>query len=93
MKPTAEEKIIRYLGRHPSGLSTGTITAWIESCRRGGGYTFQELQQALYALRDSGRVAVTNKLWWLKDISTTMKEAANERKQLSKQRRIAKHFG
>ena len=83
----AKTKILRYLMRHPSGVSGGQIDAWLDSCRKGGGYTYQDMCDAKKALRDSGRIVCTNGIWWLKDIPTYQKEEENARRQLSKQRR------
>lgn len=74
-----EEKLIHYLSRWPEGLSTGRMEAWIASCTRGGGYSMREYDQALYNLRDSGRVSCVNKIWYLKDIPTAFRELANDR--------------
>jgi len=62
-----ETKLLRYLGRWPEGLSTARMRAWIDSCRKHGGYTPSEYEGALYSLRDSGRVACVNGVWYLKD--------------------------
>ena len=68
MKVAIETKLIRYLYRWPEGLSTTRMAAWIASCRKDDGYTNKEYESALYSLRDSGRVACVNKIWYLKDI-------------------------
>lgn len=83
----AETKILRYLMRHPSGVSGSQIDAWLDSCRKDGGFIYAEMCAAKTSLRDSGRIACTNGVWWLKDIPTATKEAADEREQLSKRRR------
>lgn len=70
---TAETKLLRYLLRWPQGLTTGRMRAWIDSCRKGGGYTVKDFEQALYSLRDSGRISCVNGLWWLKDIPSGLK--------------------
>src|ERR1700749_283168 len=89
----AESKILRYLMRHPSGVSGSQITAWLDSCRKDGGFTYEQMCQAKTSLRDSGRIVCTNGIWWLKDIPTTQKEAEDERKQLSKRRRESRARG
>lgn len=86
MADSAQDKIIRYLMNHPSGVSGSQIDAWLESCRKNGGFTYADMCDAKRALRDQGRIVCTNKVWWLRDIPTTQREAANERKQLSKRR-------
>lgn len=83
----AEIKILRYLMRHPSGVSGSHINAWLDSCRKDGGFTYADMCAAKTSLRESGRIVCTNGNWWLKDIPTAVKEAANEREQLSKRRR------
>lgn len=88
---SARDKILRYLGRWPSGLPSAKMRAWIDSCRKGGGYTPAEYEQALIELRSAGVIACTNGIWWLKDVSTTMREAETERVLLSKQRRELKN--
>jgi len=62
---TASDKIIVYLMRHPSGVSGGQIDAWLESCRKNGGFTYVEMCDAKRALRDAGRIVCTNKIWWV----------------------------
>jgi hypothetical protein len=83
---TAEDKIIVYLMRHPTGVSGSQIDAWLDSCRKDGGFTYAEMCDAKRTLRDQGRIVCTNRIWWLKDIPTATKEAAHERKQLAKRR-------
>jgi hypothetical protein len=83
---TAEDKIVTYLMTHPSGVSGSQIDAWLESCRKDGGYTYKEMCDAKRSLRDQGRIVCTNKIWWLKDIPTVNREMSNERKQLAKRR-------
>ena len=60
------DRVARYLGTWPQGLSTNRMAAWVERCSRGGGYTEQEYFQALRDLRDSGRVAIANGIWYLR---------------------------
>lgn len=83
---TAQDKIIVYLMRHPSGVSGSQLNAWLDSCRKNGGYSFAESDAAKIALRDQGRIVCTNGNWWLKDIPTAQKEASEERKTLAKGR-------
>ena len=74
MKVSAEDKILRYLFKHPSGVSNRQINAWLDSCRKDGGFTFAEMAGAKIALRNAGRIVCTNGLWWLKDIPSAMKD-------------------
>lgn len=60
------ERVMRYLGTWPEGLSTDRMAAWISSCTRGGGYTEQEYFQALRDLRNSERIAIANKTWYVR---------------------------
>ncbi len=83
---SAQDKILTYLLNHPSGVSGSQIEAWLDSCAKGGGYTYAEMCDAKRALRDSGRIACTNGNWWLKDIPTATKEATEERSAILKQR-------
>ena len=73
-KLTVETKVIQYLARHPDGLGTLSMNAWIDSCTRGGGYFFQEYMSALYSLRDSGRIAFANGVWYLRGAITSKQE-------------------
>jgi hypothetical protein len=57
-------RILRYLGSHPSGLSTDAMASWIRHCTKLGGYTMREYEAALTQLRDSGRIAIANKIWY-----------------------------
>lgn len=72
-KLTVETKVSQYLARHPDGLGTLRMNAWIESCRRGG-YTLKEFNDALRSLRDSGRIAFANGVWYLRGTITVTKE-------------------
>ncbi len=72
---------------HPSGVSGSQIDAWLDSCRKDGGFTYAQMCDAKRALRDQGRIVCTNGNWWLKDIPTATKGEADDRKQLAKQRR------
>lgn len=65
-RPPLEQKILFYLQRHPKGLSDSQMRAWLDSCRKGGGYTMQEQSDAIRSLRDRGWVTCTNGLWWLR---------------------------
>ena len=82
-----ETKLVVYLSRWPEGLSTTRMYAWIESCRKDNGYTSAEFDSALKSLRDSGRVACVNKIWYLKDIPTAFRELGNERKRKRHERK------
>lgn len=84
---TAEEKIARYLMTHPSGVSGAQLRAWLDSCRKNGGFTFLEQDDALRNLRDQGRIVCTSGVWWLKNIPSAQKGLENERKQLARTRR------
>jgi hypothetical protein len=84
-----ETKLIVYLSRWPEGLSTSRMQAWIASCRKDDGYTMREYDSALISLRDSGRVACVNKIWYLKDIPTAFRELGNDRLNRRKHRRKA----
>lgn len=61
-----EDRLLRYLGTWPEGLSTDRMGAWIHSCSKNGGYTEKEYQQALRNLRDSGRIAIANSVWYIR---------------------------
>lgn len=61
-----ESRLLRYLGTWPEGLTSDRMGAWIHSCSKQGGYSESEYQQALYRLRDSGRIAIANKIWYLR---------------------------
>lgn len=61
-----EGKLLRYLGTWPEGLSTSRMGAWIKSCSRGGGYSEREYEAGLTKLRDSGRIAIANGIWYLR---------------------------
>jgi len=65
-KEPAESRLLRYLGTWPTGLSTDRMGAWIASCSRGGGYSEKEYQAALTKLRDSGRIAIANGIWYVR---------------------------
>lgn len=84
---TASDKIVVYLMSHPSGVSGAQLRAWLDSCRRDGGFTWPEQEDAFRALRESGRVACTNGTWWIKDIPTAQKGLEDDRKRLAKTRR------
>lgn len=62
-----QTKIIKYLMRHPSGVSGRLMAAWLDSCTKDGGFTWHQVDNAKIALRDQGRIACTNGTWWLKD--------------------------
>jgi hypothetical protein len=74
VKLDIETKLLRYLLKWPSGLTTPRMRAWIDSCTKAGGYPWQEFEAALYSLRDSSRIACVNGIWYLKDIPSSMKE-------------------
>jgi hypothetical protein len=84
---TAYDKIIRYLMSHPSGVSGAQLRAWLDSCRKNGGFTIAEQESALLQGRTEGRIACTNGTWWLKDIPTAQKGLDDERRRLAKTRR------
>ena len=85
-----ESKLIVYLSRWPEGLSTTRMQAWIASCRKNGGFTFTEYDDALRSLRDSGRVACVNKIWYLKDVPTAFRDNAIDRLHKRNDRRREK---
>lgn len=84
---TAYDKVIRYLMRHPSGVSGSQLRAWLDSCRKNGGFKLDEQEDALRQGRDEGRIICTSGVWWLKDIPSTQKGLEDERRQLAKTRR------
>jgi hypothetical protein len=59
-------KLMRYLSGWSKGLSTSRMGAWIKSCTRGGGYSEKEYEAGLTRLRDSGRIAIANGIWYLR---------------------------
>lgn len=61
-----ESRLLRYLSTWPEGLSSDRMGAWIHSCSRGGGYSEKEYQGALYSLRNSGRIAIANDVWYIR---------------------------
>jgi hypothetical protein len=65
VKPALESRVLRYLRNHPEGLSTSQIYAWIRSCNVGGGYTLQEFDTKLGAMRKARVVGYANGLWYL----------------------------
>lgn len=67
-----ESRLMRYLLTWPEGLSSARMHAWVDSCTKGGGYTYSECQTAITELRDSGRIAIANGVWYLR--STIKKE-------------------
>jgi hypothetical protein len=73
-KLSAQKKLTQYLARHPSGLTTDRMGAWIDSCRREGGYSYKEFSTALYALRASGLIAFANGVWYLRSIPLVQKD-------------------
>lgn len=84
---TASDKLIGYLMTHPSGVSGTQLRAWLDSCRRDGGYTYAEQDSSLVALREQGRIICTNGVWWLKDIPTAQKGLEDDRARIAKVRR------
>lgn len=65
-KPDLEQRILRYLSKYPEGLTNALLRAWIDSCRKGGGYTQKETDEVIRRLRDEGRIICTSGLWWLR---------------------------
>lgn len=59
-----ENRLMRYLGTWPEGLSTARMSAWIHSCTKLGGYSVFEYEAALRRLRDSGRIAIACGIWY-----------------------------
>ena len=66
VKDDIEGKLLRYLSGWPEGLTTARMGAWIHSCTRLGGYSEREYDDALRKLRDSGRIAIANGIWYLR---------------------------
>jgi hypothetical protein len=64
VKLTAEVKVTQYLARWPEGLTSARMGAWINSCTKHEGYTPKEFESALRFLRDSGRIAIANGIWY-----------------------------
>ncbi len=73
-KPDIEAKLIRYLTTNPKGVSTALMNAWIDSCSRGGGYTWAECDAAKQRLRDSGRIAFASGVWYLRGAQLILKD-------------------
>jgi hypothetical protein len=71
-KEPIDNRIFRYLSTWPEGLSTVRMSAWIQSCTREGGYTLREFDDGLRRLRDSGRIAIANGIWYIR--STLQKD-------------------
>lgn len=57
-----ETRILRYMGNHPEGVPSRQMTAWLQSIRRYD-ITWQDIENALYRMRDDGTLACTNKVW------------------------------
>lgn len=65
-RESVEGRLMRYLSTWPEGLSTDRMGAWIRSCFKGGGYSEREYEAALKSLRDSGRIAIANSVWYIR---------------------------
>lgn len=61
-----DSRIMRYLGSWPEGLTSDRMAAWIRSCTKNGGYTAREFEAGLTRLRDSGRIAIANRIWYVR---------------------------
>lgn len=61
-----DSRLMRYLGGWPEGLSTDRMGAWIHSCSKAGGYSEKEFQAGLKRLRDSGKIAIANGVWYIR---------------------------
>lgn len=61
---TAATHMLRYLRRHPTGLSSESIQGWLKS--RKDDYTLAEIDAAFVELRSLGMASCTNGLWWLR---------------------------
>ncbi len=59
--------VLRYLRRHPEGLSADQMQGWLKSRR--DDYSLSEIDSALFLLRDEGVAGCTNGLWWLRSVS------------------------
>jgi len=63
-KPVTDH-ILRYLRKHPSGLSAAQIDGWLKS-RVTDAYTLREIEEGFYRLRDASIVSCTDELWWIR---------------------------
>lgn len=69
---TIEQRVFRYLHRHPEGVSGQQITAWLRSCKVD--HTIADIERALIFLRNEGKISCTAHLlngktvhlWWLR---------------------------
>jgi hypothetical protein len=62
----AKKRILKHLRKHPEGVSTGQLLAWVEAVRSGGAIALDDFQAALRELRSAGTAASTNDLWHLR---------------------------
>lgn len=58
-----QKRLLRYVGTHKSGVSGSQMTTWARSIRLHD-ITFQDVERALTALRNSGQIAIANGLWY-----------------------------
>ena len=57
-------RIVWYLARHPEGVGTDQLYAWVRSCRKPA-YTLIEFDLALFDARKNG-ASCANGLWYLR---------------------------
>ena len=72
-KPTRIElrlRILRWLTNHPEGVPNAQMLAWVDSCKRFGGYTSGEARETLFQLRHESEIACTNGIWWRRRLTT-----------------------
>ncbi len=57
------KRVLRYLQTHPEGVSGKQITAWLWSIQKVA-VCLQDIEEILYALQDTGEIAIANGLWY-----------------------------
>lgn len=58
-----QRRILLYMDRHPEGVPAAQMTAWLRSIRKFE-TNIQNIERALYKLRDDGKLACANKVWY-----------------------------
>jgi len=62
----AKKRLRKYMRNHSDGISTDQVRSWVDSVRVPSPIVFQEFQQALREMVESGEAACTNDRWWLR---------------------------
>lgn len=62
----AIKRITRHLTRHPDGVSSAQLHAWLETVRKGGVIVLQDFEAALKLMRERGTAAFANDVWYLR---------------------------